>query len=579
MKSCANFENETTRAEIKQLYANHDFDQLGQRLGSRIEFGTAGLRAAMEAGFSRMNDLTVLQASQGLAVYVKETVKDATRRGIVIGHDHRHNSARFAELTKIAFAHHGFKVYEYGDLVHTPMVPFGVDHFNASCGVMITASHNPAKDNGYKVYWENGCQIIPPHDHGIAASIDNNLTPWTWTLSDEDATMVENIDLTEQYLNTIKTRLVGTFVEGTPNGSHSHAGFGIPFVYTPMHGVGLPIMTSVCELLGVGQRMHVVEQQAKPDPDFSTVSFPNPEEKGALDLAIDCADENSCELILASDPDADRFAVAVKAHDGNWTQLTGNQVGALFAFQALSSTSGKVAVINSTVSSQLMKNLAELHGATYFDTLTGFKWIGNKAIDLEAKGYTVPFAFEEALGYMFPVVHDKDGISAAAMFLLLVKKYHIKSGQDVLNLLEIIYKKTGYFEEHNDYYIAPSPEITKQVFDFVRSNQVSKTHVGDFEVKGWRDLTIGYDSQTADHKPTLPVSASSQMITVCLEGTTPGLKCRFTARGSGTEPKLKVYIEAQAPTAQQAKTFADQVWGCLAKEWFRPQVSGLKFRY
>lgn len=533
----------------------------------------------MEAGFSRMNDLTVLQASQGLAVYVKENVQNATERGIVIGHDHRHNSARFAELTKIAFAHQGFKIYQYGDLVHTPMVPFGVDHFHASCGVMITASHNPAKDNGYKVYWENGCQIIPPHDHGIAASIDKNLTPWTWSMSQEEAALVDTIDLTEQYLETVKTNLVDTFIEGSPNGSHPHGDLEIPFVYTPMHGVGLPIMTKVCQLLKAEPRMHVVEQQAKPDPDFSTVSFPNPEEKGALDLAIDCADKNGCQLILASDPDADRFAVAVKSENGEWTQLTGNQVGALFAFQALSSASGKVAVINSTVSSQLMKTLAELNGAHYFDTLTGFKWIGNKAIDLEAEGYTVPFAFEEALGYMFPVVHDKDGISAAAMFLLLVKKYHIKSGQDLLNLLEVIYEKTGYFEEHNDYYISPSPEVTNQVFDFIRSNQVSKMHLGGLSVTGWRDLTIGYDSQTKDHKPVLPVSASSQMITVSLEGEAPGSKCRFTARGSGTEPKLKVYIEAQAPSALQAKTLADQIWHLLAQDWFRPEVSGLKLRH
>lgn len=517
-----------------------------------------------------MNDLTVLQASQGLAKYVSKTITNAEGRGIVIGHDHRHNSKRFAQLTALAFSHAGFKVHLYGRLVHTPMVPFGVDELNAACGVMITASHNPAQDNGYKVYWGNGCQIIPPHDNGIATEIENNLVPWTSDVSlvktEEDRTD----ELEEKYFLKISQN-IGSLI---PQEKKT----GIKFVYTAMHGVGLEPFLKTAKLLGLEDSVVIVEEQAYPDPDFPTVSFPNPEEKGALEIAKATADKHDINIVLANDPDADRFAIAVKAQQtGSWVQITGNQLGALFAENAVNKYEkaggniSKLALLNSTVSSQLIASMASIRSFHYEDTLTGFKWIGNRAIELEEKGYNVPFAFEEAIGYMFPVVHDKDGISAATVFLLWAATTPKFSPLDEL---ETIYKKYGYFEECNSYYISRDSAVTTEIFDNIRAYNGAKDYprsIGRFSIIYWRDLTKGFDSSTPDNIPTLPVSASSQMITLKLQGTETET-VRLTARGSGTEPKLKVYIEARGDSADGASKLAKEVWDLLAQEWFNRLV-------
>ncbi|ANB14795.1 phosphoribomutase PRM15 [Sugiyamaella lignohabitans] len=565
--------------------------------GLGIQFGTAGLRGRMEAGFDRMNDLTVLQASQGLVSYVRNTVPNAEAQGVVIGHDHRHNSSRFAELTALAFVTKGFKVYTLGQC-HTPLVPFAIDEFRASCGVMVTASHNPAQDNGYKVYWQNGCQIIPPHDVGIAQSIEENAEPWTWDVSVlKDNQLVVDIGsqssavLVSKYF--AKMNQVLGFTDGHTGGRRASAvGPGaardsIQFVYTPMHGVGLPYLHEAASQLGLSANSVVtVNEQAQPDPDFPTVSFPNPEEKGALDLAMKLADSRGISIVLANDPDADRFAVAVKdtrSESGKWIQLTGNQVGAIFAdhWRTRWKKNGdkKLAMLNSTVSSQLIASLAAKYGFHYEDTLTGFKWIGNRAITLEYQGYDIPFAFEEALGYMFAVVHDKDGISAAYVFIQILLELQEQS-TTVLDKLESIYQDVGYFEEHNSYYIVNNPSTTDTVFEYIRTAGTSPSNphyprtIGRFDVSSWRDLTTGYDSSTPNNVPTLPVSNSSQMITVTLSSPA-NETVRFTARGSGTEPKLKVYIEAKGSTRSSAQQLADEVWDLLLNEWFRPPVTGL----
>lgn len=556
--------NPETRTEIEQLWEDKNTDELEKRLSSRIQFGTAGLRARMEAGFSRMNDVTVLQASQGLSKYVQNNVENAEKRGVVIGHDHRHHSKRFADLTCLAFCQLGFTVYKFG-LCHTPLVPFGVDQLDASCGIMITASHNPKLDNGYKVYWSNGCQIIPPHDNGIAKSIDENLEPWSWDMclcKTSDSTAVEKVK--EEYFEKFSNLSYTT---------EQSKDTKLKFVYTPMHGVGLPYMTQAAELLGLSDSMVVVQEQATPDPEFPTVKFPNPEEHGALDLAKKAADENGIRLIIANDPDADRFVAAAKSTiTGEWTQLTGNQIGALFGYYSVEKYQdqdnlSKIALLNSTVSSEFNAHLAKVKGFKYVDTLTGFKWIGNGAIDLENQGFIVPFAYEEALGYMFSVVHDKDGISAAYVFLQLAKKWTVEN-TDALEKIQDLYREFGYFAEHNSYYIVPDPSVTSQRFENIRSSaKPYPSTIGKYKVEYWRDLTIGYDSSTPDNVPLLPVSSSVEMITAKVQDADKNV-IRFTARGSGTEPKLKVYIEAHGSTADQAQGLADDMWNTLRNEWF-----------
>ncbi|ODV84445.1 hypothetical protein CANARDRAFT_8433 [[Candida] arabinofermentans NRRL YB-2248] len=586
--------NPTTRSQIETLVAAHDDITLSQLLSTRILFGTAGLRAKMEAGFSRMNDVTVLQASQGLASYIlsqKLDHKSDHQPSIVIGHDHRFNSSRFANLTAAAFLHYGFKVYFLGpDIVATPLVPFAIDHFKTDGGIMITASHNPKDDNGYKVYWGNGCQIIPPHDSGIQNSILMNLKPFfedEWDTNIIFEQFSDNLihvkdEIVQLYIDTIDSKLI----------KQSKSLSGFQFVYTAMHGVGTQFaQQAVSKLCKDPDSMIVlVDEQCTPDPNFPTVSFPNPEEAHALDLAIQTADKHDIKLVVANDPDADRFSAAVKNDDGQWVQLTGNELGFLFANYIINSlpkeSLDSTYLLNSTVSSQMIKSMANKMGFHYEDTLTGFKWIGNGAIDKESQGFHVPFAYEEAIGFMFSVVHDKDGISALIVFLQMYSEW-INKGKNVFEILNEGFLKFGYFKECNGYYVLPNPSITSKIFNetirtYSSEGEAYPSKIENFDVVSWRDLTTGYESHTTGNKPTLPVDPTSQMITALLkpsdavDASTESI--RFTARGSGTEPKLKVYIEATATTEERAIQLARQVWDLVKQEWFQPEINGLTER-
>jgi phosphoglucomutase len=434
---------------------------------------------------------------------------------------------------------------------------------------MITASHNPKNDNGYKVYWKNASQIIPPHDVGIAAAIENVDRILTW-----DDTQVDHIrfglrsevvrrifdETVEAYFQSLNDLALGPAVEYQ----------GPRFVYTPMHGVGLPFMRRAVQLFpAYTGSMHVVKQQAAPDPEFPTVPFPNPEENGALDLAKSEADRRGISFIIANDPDADRFAFAEKVANV-WHQFSGNQIGILFGsyiFETFSGTKSQLAMLASTVSSRMLASMAEKEGFTFRETLTGFKWLGNVAQDLQLQGYAAVYAYEEAIGYMLScVVWDKDGIAAATVFLKALLHW-AKHGLTPWSKLQQLYERYGYFEDANTYLISPSPDTTNKVFQDIRkpNNGSRPVSVGGRSIKRWRDLTLGYDTGTADGKPILPVDASAQMITCELDDVV------FTARGSGTEPKIKLYIEAKAQSSGAAKSLANDVLQSLLNEWFKPE--------
>jgi phosphoglucomutase len=562
--------DEESRDEIYKLLVQGNEDELRKRLTPRISFGTAGLRARMEAGFARMNAVTVIQASQGLAEYVMEKCDDVKQRGVIIGRDARHNSEKFARLTAAAFVAKGIKVWWLEVPVHTPLVPFGVKQLNTAAGIMITASHNPPQDNGYKVYWENGCQIIPPHDKGIAASIQKNLETISW-----DESVVDDSMLVQGTLGLVQDAYTkaAAYAADWEQKLKQSSELKLKFAYTAMHGVGLPYMTAALEQLGVAQYMHVVQEQAHPDPDFPSVKFPNPEEKGAMDMAYLSADRHGIDLVLANDPDADRFAVAQKV-DGQWHQFTGNQLGILLAshvYHAYTKPKEKLAMLSSTVSSRMLAVMAKKEGFYHEETLTGFKWMGNMALYLDEQGYDSRFAFEEAIGYMIPgVVHDKDGVAAAATFLTAVVQWQQQDLTPWTRLQEL-YKTYGYFEDANTYLISPSPKVTEEVFQYVRSlGSPYPTKLAHRKVHKWRDLTLGYDSSTEDHQPRLPIDPESQMITCEVDGDV-----RFTVRGSGTEPKIKFYIEAQGRTSEAAKKEANAVLKELLAEWFIPEKFGL----
>ncbi|KAE9988472.1 hypothetical protein EG328_010511 [Venturia inaequalis] len=565
-------QDQVTKDEISKLLEEGNHAELETRLRTRIAFGTAGLRAKMEAGFARMNSLTVIQASQGLAAYLLDTLPHSRKQGVVIGRDARHNSKKFAKLAAAAFVAKGIKVWWYEVPTHTPLVPFGVNELGAAAGIMITASHNPAQDNGYKVYWSNGCQIIPPHDKGIAAAISKNLEPVSW-----DVSVTESSLLVEGALGLVEDTYYKAVRLASDPLHHlvHHPDHELKYSYTAMHGVGLHFMTKALENLGVLQYMSVVQEQAHPDPNFPSVKFPNPEEKGALDMAIHSANRHGVSLILASDPDADRLAVAEKVN-GEWRQFTGNQLGILLASHIMDTYTKpreKLAMLASTVSSRMLATMATAEGFHYTETLTGFKWLGNVALDLDTRGYDTRFAFEEAIGYMIPgVVHDKDAVSAAATFLTAVVKW--KQATPPLTpwtKLKHLYQKYGSFAEANTYLVSPSPAVTNNIFTAIRGlASPYPSHLGKRKILKWRDLTHGWDSSTKDNKPALPSDPESQMITVEVEGDV-----RFTIRASGTEPKIKLYVEGKAKSIDKAGLAAKEVQGDIVREWLSPEVYGL----
>jgi phosphoglucomutase len=466
-------------------------------------------------------------------------------------------------LTATVFAKCGFVVHYYPIPVHTPLVPFGVNQIKAAVGIMITASHNPAQDNGYKVYWENGCQIIPPHDKGIAETIRQDFKP-----EPDYMTYAEDISSSEVKPVPWNTQSLEAIQDAYFRVLHSKSKFSsqiVPFVYTPMHGVGLPYMQKA---ISESSSMIVVNEQAKPDPNFPTVSFPNPEEHGALDLAIATANGTGTTVIVATDPDADRLAVAERV-DGEWQQFTGNQLGVLLASYILSTykaeqkDTSKLCMLATTVSTQMLSHIAAVENFRFEETLTGFKWLGNRAIELEQAGYDVRFAFEQAIGYMIPsVVHDKDGIAAASLFLT-ARAYWSAQGRTPWEQLQALYQKYGYFADVDTYVRSPSPAATKKAFERVRSlgSPYPRTLAG-MKILSWRDLTIGFDSKEESNVPVLPTDPETEMITVEVEGNV-----RVTVRGSGTEPKIKLYVEGRGISLDEARNGAKHVLKNILDEW------------
>lgn len=357
--------NEKTRKEIEELVVKENRKELCALLCNRMEFGTAGLRAAMGAGFARMNDLTIIQTTQGFAKYMLSATPDVKEKGVIIGYDARHNSRRFAELVASIFLHLDIPVYLFSRICPTPYVAYGVRYKQTAWGIMVTASHNPKEDNGYKVYAGNGAQIISPHDKGISSNIEQNLEPWpqSWDTSiltkstkcydpypDLETTYMKDL-LKLQYFRDLDTSTT------------------LRFTYTAMHGVGYEPIKKAFASFGFEPCISVVKQ-VEPDPEFPTVKYPNPEEgKSALDMSIATANENGSTVILANDPDADRLAVAEKQPDGQWHVFTGNEIGTLigwwFVTRCLANQSGNasnVYCLASAVSSRLLKTICEKEG-------------------------------------------------------------------------------------------------------------------------------------------------------------------------------------------------------------------------
>lgn len=520
-----------TRAELQELIESGDTEQLASRMNGTLEFGTAGIRGEVAAGPNRMNRAVVIRTTRGLADYLLAHHGGTPESPVVIGFDARPSSHRFAEDAAGVLAAAGIGVVYFPDVTPTPLVAFAAKHLDAAAAVVVTASHNPPADNGYKVYADNAAQIIPPMDTEIAAAIERvgpaNEVPRLDSCFDGSSELVSVVpdDITERYFQEVD--------ESRP----APTGSSLKIVYSAMHGVGGAVLEALFSRSGHTGLIPVPEQ-AEPDGAFPTVAFPNPEEEGALDLAIALADEERADLIIANDPDADRLA-AVIPWEGEWRPLSGNEVGALLGDYVLRHYEGEETpiVINSIVSSPMLGRLADRYEALFERTLTGFKWIANAAMALEDEGRgKFVFGYEEALGYTVgPTVRDKDGISAALVFSDLVAGL-ANDGRTVIDRLEELWQMAGVWVSAQHSIVRKGAAGQKAIADAISAiGDDPPNAIGEHEVTEVSDYRGG-----ADRRPLW--LGNQNLIELAL-----GERGRILVRPSGTEPKLKIYVDLAAP--------------------------------
>ena len=503
-----------TRDELQRLIEAND-DELADCFAARLQFGTAGLRGKLGPGPNRMNRVVVMQTAAGLASYLRK--HHPHEASIVIGYDARHNSDVFARDTAAIMQGAGINALVLPRPLPTPVLAFAIRHLGTSAGVMVTASHNPPQDNGYKVYLADGCQIIPPADADIAVEIERIAnTTSVQDLPTDDEWVTLGDDVLEDYVARTQTLVTDEQRKSNKN---------ITTVITPLHGVGGQTLHTVLTRGGFPEPIHVAEQFA-PDPNFPTVTFPNPEEPGAMDLALETAAENQPDIVIANDPDADRCAIAIPTADG-YRMLTGDEVGSLLGWWATQqNTQTKIertVLAQSIVSGTMLKSIAESAGLTYEQTLTGFKWIGR-----------IPglrFGYEEALGYCVDpqAVRDKDGITAALAVATLAA--HLKaSNQSLQDKLDHLAREHG---------VHATKQVSVRVTDLARITQVMTelraqppTEIGSMNVQRFVDLEQGTDLPPTDG------------LLFELESN-----ARVIIRPSGTEPKVKAYLQAVVPVS------------------------------
>jgi phosphoglucomutase len=549
------------RAEVEKLLAAEDWKELEDRFYRNLEFGTGGLRGIIGGGYNRMNTLVVKSATQGLAAYIIKAFPEKAAGGklsAVIAFDSRHYSVEFAEAAALVFAANGIKTWLFSSLRPTPELSFAIRRLGCDTGIVVTASHNPPQYNGYKAYWNDGSQVVPPHDTGIIEEVNAVETIKEITRQEAlDKGLLEIIDkeVDEPYRAMVKSRLF------RPDLIKAKAG-EVKIVYTPLHGTGAMHVENVLGDLGL--KVITVPEQREGDGNFPTVAFPNPEEAAALDMAIKLGTKEKADVVMATDPDADRFGIAVPGTSGAYTLVTGNQMGVLledYIFLSLKEQ-GKLpknaAMINSVVTTGMQKRLAEFYGAACFECLTGFKWIADvmrKWENGEAGGKNFVFGTEESYGYLVETeVRDKDGVSAAALTAEMTLYWRSK-GKSLLDRLDELYRICGFWQELgiSKYFQGPEgPAIMKGIMDKYRSNPPSA--LGGIEVLRVRDLKNGVDG--------LPLSDVLQFF--LKDGTV------VSVRPSGTEPKIKFYASCRADVGSDsldtAKTEAARKLDAIKKD-------------
>ena len=517
-----------------------------------LEFGTAGMRGIVGPGINRMNIYTVRQATEGLARLIETYGEEAKKRGVAIAHDSRHFSPEFALESAKVLVKHGIKAYVFEDLRPTPELSYAVRHLHTFAGIMITASHNPAAYNGYKVYGEDGGQM-PPKDADALTEyvrqVENPLVVEVVTKEElEQSALFEWIGeaVDAAYLEEIKSVSVNpALLSNTKD---------LSVVYTPLHGTGLMLTKRALDQAGF-TGLQVVSEQAVPDGDFTTVKSPNPEEAGAFEYAIRLGEETKADVLLATDPDADRMGAAVRQPDGTYQVITGNQIAAilldylLFAHQKAGTLPTNAAAVKSIVSSELPTVIAEHYGAKMVNVLTGFKFIAEQIKNYEeTNAHTFMFGFEESYGYLVqPFVRDKDAIQA--VLLLTEVAAHFKSeGKTLYDGLQALYEKYGYFLEKTISITVQGlegPAKIKALLDGLRKEVPS--NFGGIKVALAQDFAVNQQVDAEGIVSEIGLPTSNVLKYILEDGSW------IAVRPSGTEPKIKFYMGVKATTQEEAE--------------------------
>jgi phosphoglucomutase len=538
--------DEDTKAELRAIAG--DEKEITERFYKELEFGTAGLRGIIGAGTNRMNMYTVRKATQGLANYIIKC--GAKEKGVAIAYDSRNMSPEFADDAALTLAGNGIKAYVFESLRPTPELSFAVRYLNCTAGINVTASHNPSKYNGYKVYWEDGAQITPPHDTGIMDEV-RAVTDFTSvkTMSKEDAIaaglyQVIGSDVDDPYIAAVKTQI-------SNQDAIDQMKDNITIVYTPLHGTGNLPVRRVLNELGFS-KVNVVKEQELPDGNFPTVSYPNPEAEEAFELAMRDAKALDADLVLATDPDADRLGVRVKDQDGGYHVLTGNMSGALICEYIMSQKKeipADGAIVKSIVSTNLMDAIAAYYKVDLIEVLTGFKYIGQKILQFEKEGKgTYLFGMEESYGCLpGTYARDKDAV-VASVILCEAAAYYRTQGKTLWDVMIEMYERYGYYADEVESITLEGKEGLEKIasiMDALKENTPDK--LGSLKVLSKRDYTkdLITDLASGETKPTgLP---KSNVIYYDLENN--AWAC---VRPSGTEPKIKLYFGVKGTSLEDA---------------------------
>ncbi|MGG5317143.1 phospho-sugar mutase [Enterococcus sp. AZ072] len=540
--------DEKMQKELKALNDNAELKQ--DAFYTSLEFGTAGMRGILGPGTNRMNIFTIRQATEGLARFMDTQDSETKKRGVAIAYDSRHMSPEFSMEAARTLAAHGIPSYVFESLRPTPELSFAVRHLNAFTGIMITASHNPAEYNGYKVYGEDGGQM-PPEDADaltkFVRSVENPLE--VAVLQDETSSLITIIgeEVDAAYLEEIKAVTIDQELI-------NEMGKNLKLVYTPLHGTGTMLGEKALKQAGFEEYM-LVPEQAVADPDFSTVKSPNPEEHSAFEYAIKLGEKEGADLLIATDPDADRLGAAVRLPSGEYQVLTGNQIGALLiryileAHKQAGDLPENAAVLKSIVSSELPTAIAKAYNTEMVDVLTGFKFIAEKIQQYEEDGsHTFMFGFEESYGYLIkPFVRDKDAIQAL-LLLAEVAAYYKKQDKTLYDGLQEIFEEYGYFAEKTISVTLSGAEGAakiKEILEGLRTQ--APTEFAGVSVALTEDYLIqqATDSQGTSRAIAMP---SSNVLKYTLEDDT-----WLAIRPSGTEPKIKFYIGVKGSSEKDAE--------------------------